>query len=162
MVSSTGTGMADLSGTYLCRAVVKAADEGPCSGCSTLLAAVGKLLPWNLLRRKLKPLFSERFWSLGLTGAPSSSDQLEPRRGRINWDSASPTAGVAAGGAFACDWLSFSRYRSDPNSVMCKGSMFSGCTTRRARLVSPCFTAAASSREPRLWYRQYSSVATQS
>ncbi len=44
----------------------------------------------------------------------------------MNWDCESPAVGAAGEVEFACDWLNFSRYRSDPNSVMWSGSMVAG------------------------------------
>ena len=45
----------------------------------------------------------------------------------MNWDCESPGVGAAGEVEFACDWLNFSRYRADPNSVMWSGSMVAGC-----------------------------------
>ena len=65
-----------------------------------------------------------------LAASSSESSALDPRMGRINcdWNCDWDVEGTAVpgGAAAVCDWLIFSKYRSEPNSVMWRGSMMAG------------------------------------
>jgi len=63
--------------------------------------------------------------SRDLLDVASGAVLLCPRIGKINSVSVRPGTGLVVAGAFARDCWTLSRYRSDPNSVMCGGSMVS-------------------------------------